>query len=266
MTTIRPCDLRGRVVHFFVIAKPHETTEIIALTAAATYNRNSAARETPNGRAVFSHRYASVNGCRLSMHNADANLTQLLRATANGDRSHLDALMAAIYQDLHRLARKHMKAERDDHTLQPTALVHEAYMRLINQHSTDWKDRIHFFAVASRIIRRILVDHAREHRAAKRGGDMQQIPIEEVNAVIGPPGIDLLTLDEALNELAEIDSQQAKIVELRYFSGLTVEEVAELLSIGKRSVDREWQCAKAWLFCRLSDSAAREPGDKLGRG
>lgn len=192
------------------------------------------------------------------MHNADANLTQLLRATASGDRSQLDALMSAIYQDLHRLARKHMKVERDDHTLQPTALVHEAYMRLINQHSTDWKDRVHFFAIASRIIRRILVDHARERGAAKRGGDVRRIPLDGINPVAEVAGVDLLALDEALHELGEIDSQQAKIVELRYFSGLTVEEVAELLGIGKRTVDREWQCAKAWLFCRLSDSASAD--------
>ena len=197
------------------------------------------------------------------MHNADANLTQLLRATASGDRSQLDALMSAIYQDLHRLARKHMKVERDDHTLQPTALVHEAYMRLINQHSTDWKDRVHFFAIASRIIRRILVDHARERGAAKRGGSVRRVPFEEINPVAAA-GVDLLALDEALHELGEIDSQQAKIVELRYFSGLTVEEVAELLGIGKRTVDREWQCAKAWLFCRLSDTNSGIIGESDG--
>ena len=244
--------------------------EFIALTLTAPYNRTSAAHQTPCRRSDVGHVHGGASERRpaafRSMHNADANLTQLLRATASGDRSHLDALMAAIYQDLHRLARKHMKVERDDHTLQPTALVHEAYMRLINQHSTDWKDRVHFFAIASRIIRRILVDHARERGAAKRGGTVRRVPFEEIDPMAAVAGVDLLALDEALHELGEIDAQQAKIVELRYFSGLTVEEVAELLGVGKRTVDREWQCAKAWLFCRLSDGIVEEPGESGGAG
>jgi RNA polymerase sigma factor (TIGR02999 family) len=194
------------------------------------------------------------------MDDAQLNLTQLLHATAKGDRRNLDALMGAIYQDLRRLAVSHLQDERGDHTLQPTALVHEAYLRLIDQRVTDWKDRIHFFAVASRIIRRILVDHARERLAQKRGGDQKRIPIEEAEQLAAVPGIDIMSLDEALTELGQIDATQAQIVELRYFSGLTIEEVADVLSIGKRSVDREWQCAKAWLYCRLTD-ASIEAGD-----
>lgn len=183
----------------------------------------------------------------------DPNLTSLLRAVATGDRQDADALMNAIYGDLKRLAASHLRAERQDHTLQPTALVHEAYIKLIDQRSTDWKDRIHFFSIASRIIRRILVDHAREKQALKRGGGQARVPLEQVEVFVGQPGVDPVALDEALNELAAIDARQAQIVELRFFGGLTVEEVAAALSMGARSVDREWRCARAWLYCRLAD-------------
>lgn len=188
-----------------------------------------------------------------AMTTADANVTQLLRAASSGDRRDLDALMHAIYADLRRLAAGHMKAERGDHTLQPTALANEAYLRLIDQRSVDWKDRLQFFAVASLVIRRILVDHARERRAAKRGGGARRVPLDDGAALVGMPDADAMDLDQALKELAEIDPQQARVVELRYFAGLTIEEIAEVLGIGKRSVDREWQVAKAWLFRRLSD-------------
>ncbi|MCA9290184.1 MAG: sigma-70 family RNA polymerase sigma factor [Phycisphaerales bacterium] len=190
---------------------------------------------------------------RVSM--SDANVTQLLRATASGDRRQLDALMHAIYQDLHRLAASHLQRERSDHTLQPTALVHEAYLKLIDQRTTNWNDRVHFFAVASQIIRRILVDHARERLAAKRGRGRRRVSLDEAGAAAAAaePEVDILSLDDALRQLAAIDETQARIVELRYFSGLTIEEVAEHLGIGRRSVDRDWRCAKAWLFCRLAD-------------
>lgn len=185
------------------------------------------------------------------MHQVPADITLLLHAAASGERESLDALMAAIYQDMRRLAAHHMSGERKDHTLQPTAIVHEAYVRLIDQRSTDWKDRLHFFAVASRIIRRILIDHARATEAGKRGGDRTRISLADQD-VAGPQrDIDLVALDEALTELAEIDPQQSRIVELRYFGGCTVEEVAEVLQIGKRTVDRDWRAAKAWLFVRL---------------
>lgn len=189
----------------------------------------------------------------------DANITRLLRAAASGERRDLDALMAAIYDDLRRLAVGHMRAERDDHTLQPTALAHEAYLKLVDQRTTDWKDRIHFFSVASRIIRRILVDHAREHLAAKRGGRRDRVSLDQADVAPADADIDVVALDEALTELAEIDPRQAKVVELRFFAGLTLEEIAELLTIGRRSVDRDWQAAKAWLFCRLSESSAEVP-------
>lgn len=189
------------------------------------------------------------------------NVTQLLRAAASGERRDVDALMAAIYDDLRRLAVSQMKAERKDHTLQPTALVHEAYLKLIDQRNTDWKDRIHFFSVASRIIRRLLVDHARERLALKRGAGVARVPIEILEPAAPLADHDLVSLDEALSELAEIDQTQAQIVEMRYFGGLTIDEIAEALAIGKRSVDRHWQVAKAWLCFRLQ-SARAEPGDE----
>lgn len=198
-----------------------------------------------------------------------ADITLLLHAAASGDRRDLDALMAAIYHDMRRLAASHMNGERRDHTLSPTALVHEAYVKFIDQRNTDWKNRLHFFAVAARIIRRILIDHAREKHALKRGGTgsaqatagLTLISLHERD-VPGPArDVDLLALDEALLELASLDEQQARIVELRYFGGCTVEEVAQLLNIGKRTVDREWQAARAWLFDRLSEDEHDHVGD-----
>ena len=184
------------------------------------------------------------------------DFTRLLKRASGGDRRDVDALLAAIYDDVRRLAVGQLKGERRDHTLQPTALVHEAYLKLIEQRSTDWKDRAHFFAVASRIIRRILVDHAREKNALKRGGSGgggQRVSLEGVDAAAPQADVDLVALDDALQELAELSERQARIVELRYFGGLTVPEVAAALGLGARTVDREWQAARAWLFCRLSE-------------
>lgn len=189
------------------------------------------------------------------MSDSHADITLLLHAAATGERQHVDGLMMAIYDDMRRLAGSHMRGERSDHTLQPTALVHEAYVKLVDQRRTDWKDRLHFFAVASRIIRRILIDHARARETDKRGGGRTRLRVEDHDPAAPARDLDLLALDEAMQELAEIDEQQARIVELRYFGGCTVDEVAELLKIGKRTVDRDWQAAKAWLFVRLEGSA-----------
>lgn len=197
---------------------------------------------------------------RQPMDQSAANVTQLLRAAASGQRRDVDALMSAIYDDLRRLAFGQLRGERCEHTLQPTALVHEAYLKLIDQRSTEWKDRGHFFSVASRVIRRILVDHARERRAQKRGGDIARRAIETADIAASENGTDLIALDEALNELQVIDPLQAKIVEMRYFGGLTIEEIAETLDLGKRSVDRHWQAARAWLCFRLND-LGQEPRD-----
>jgi len=196
------------------------------------------------------------------MDDAPANVTQLLRAAASGERRDLDALMAAIYDDLRRLAVSHMRSEREGATLQPTAVVHEAYLKLIDQRETDWKDRTHFFAVASRIIRRLLVDHARAREATKRGGGARRIPMEDVDLLAAMPDTELVALDEALTELASISDRQARIVELRFFGGLTVDEIAEALGIGKRSVDRDWQIARAWLYCRLTSDGMEHADDR----
>ncbi len=191
-----------------------------------------------------------------AMPDTPADITLLLHAAASGDRRDLDALMAAIYQDMRRLAVGHMSGERRDHTLSPTALVHEAYVKFVDQRNTDWKNRLHFFSVAARIIRRILIDHAREKHAIKRGGgaaSVTLISIAEHSAIAPARDVDLLALDEAMLELATLDEQQARIVELRYFGGCTIQEIAELLSIGQRTVDREWKAARAWLFDRLRE-------------
>lgn len=196
------------------------------------------------------------------MGDATANLTRLLRDAASGKRGDLDALMAAIYDDLRRLAERHMRGERDDHTLQATAVVHEAYLKLIDQRATDWSDRVHFFAVASRVIRRILVDHARERGAQKRGGSGTRVRIGDEDFAAPATDVDLLTLDAALVELADLDEQQARIVELRFFGGCSIDEAAELLGVGRRTVDRDWAAAKAWLLCRLdadADDASGSP-------
>lgn len=185
------------------------------------------------------------------MSEATAQVTQLLRAASSGQRRDVDALMNAIYDDLRRLAASQLGSERKDHTLQPTALVHEAYLKLIDQRNTDWSDRVHFFAVASRVIRRILVDHARDRAAQKRGGGRERVALDDFDGTAATGAIDLVALDAALTELAELDPTQAKIVEMRYFGGLTIDEIADSLAIGKRSVDRHWATAKAWLLFRL---------------
>ncbi len=190
-----------------------------------------------------------------NMSETSANITALLRAAASGGRDNLDALMAAIYDDLHRLAAAHLRGERPDHTLQPTALVHEAYLKLIDQRSTDWRDRAHFFAIAARVIRRILVDHARQKESAKRGAKRERLPLDQVEPASPETNVDLVALDEALEALNELDPRQSKIVELRFFGGMTLDEIAEALSIGRRSVDREWSAAKAWLLFRMSESS-----------
>lgn len=187
------------------------------------------------------------------MNNAPGDLTVLLRAASSGDPRDAERLMSAIYDDLKRLAASQLRNERAGHTLHPTALVHEAYLRLVNQRTAEWNDRLHFFSIASRIIRRILIDHARERHALKRGGGQQRVRIEDHEIAAPDRELDLVALNEALDELAEIDERQARIVELRFFGGLTVPEVAEAMSIGARSVDRDWQVARAWLFHRLSE-------------
>jgi len=180
-------------------------------------------------------------------------VTQLLVDWSNGDESALDKLMPVVYDELRRLASNYLRRERAGHTLQPTALVNEAYLRLVDQRQARWQNRAQFFGVAAQLMRRILVDHARVRQAQKRGGsDQQQLSLSHADQVAQKPDVDLLALHEALNQLAEIDEQQARIVELRFFGGLTIEETAEVIGISHATVERDWTMARAWLRRELS--------------
>ena len=180
-------------------------------------------------------------------------ITQLLIAWGDGEREALEQLMPLVYEDLRRLAAGYMHRETPGHSLQPTALVHEAYVRLIDQRRVHWRNRAHFFGVAASMMRRILVDHARARRADKRGGEVERVALvgDEV-AAVEQNGLDVLALHESLERLAAFDPQQERIVELRYFGGLTIEEAAEVLGISQATVVREWTIAKAWLRADLS--------------
>ncbi len=180
------------------------------------------------------------------------DLSSLLRAWSGGDHSALDKLMPLVYDELHRLARRYMSRERaGDNTLQTTALVNEAYLRLINAHKVEWKDRVHFFAIAAKLMRRILVDFARARGYQKRGGDVSKVTLDEALAVSLEPDQDLVRLNEALDALAEFDARKARVVELRYFGGLTVEETAEVMKVAPITVIRDWNMAKLWLLREL---------------
>ncbi|MBI2836843.1 MAG: sigma-70 family RNA polymerase sigma factor [Acidobacteria bacterium] len=176
-----------------------------------------------------------------------ADLTGMLLSWTRGDRAALDALMPVVYDELRRIASRYLSRERSDHTLQPTALVHEAYLRLVDEKRVQWQNRAHFLGVASLLMRRILVDHARTHRAGKRGGGVRPVRIDEALAVSGGQDVDILVLDDALTRLAAVDPEQGRLVERRFFGGLSIVETAEVLSISPASVKREWNLAKAWL-------------------
>lgn len=184
-----------------------------------------------------------------------ADITRLLLAWSNGRREALDDLMPIVYADLRRVAAGYMRRETPGHALQPTALVHEAYVRLIDQRQVKWRNRAHFFGVAAGMMRRILVDNARRRRADKRGGGWERVTLAGDEAAADThKEIDVLALHEALERLAAFDPQQARIVELRYFGGLTIEETAEVVGISPATVVREWTIAKAWLRADLSRS------------
>jgi len=182
-------------------------------------------------------------------------ITQLLAEWSDGNQSALDELYPLVYDELHRLARRYMSRERKGHTLQTTALINEAYVRLVDQKNVHWANRSHFFAISAQIMRSILIDHARRHGYAKRGGGAQQVSLEEA-AIITNRGADLLRLDEALKTLAEIDARRSQVVELRYFGGLNNEEIAGVLSVSENTVTRDWNMARAWLYQQLSESGA----------
>lgn len=188
-----------------------------------------------------------------------ADVTQLLRAWGGGDRAALDQLVPLVYAELHQMAQRFLRRERADHSLQTTALVNEAYLRLVNVRNVDWQDRAHFFAISARLIRQILVDRARRRGYRKRGGGFHRVDLEE--SAIVDPGLDeeLMALDEALQELAEFDERKSRVVELRYFGGLRLEEVAAVLHVSADTVRRDWRLAKSWLRKRLSERSADGP-------
>ena len=179
-------------------------------------------------------------------------ITQLLAEWREGDQSALDELYPLVYDELHRLARRYMSRERTGHTLQTTALINEAYVRLVDQKNVQWANRAHFFAISAQIMRRILIDHARRHAYAKRGGGLRPVSIDEAADVTPGVGSDLLRLDEALKSLAEMDPRRSQVVELRYFGGLTEEEIVAALDISPRTVRRDWDLARAWLSRELN--------------
>jgi RNA polymerase sigma factor (TIGR02999 family) len=181
-------------------------------------------------------------------------VTLMLIRWSNGERDALDQLIPIVYGELRRLASRTLRRERRDHTLQPTALVHEAYLRLIDQRSVNWQNRSHFFAIASQAMRRIVVDHARRHNAVKRGGDNLKVELEAAMLLPGAKDVDVVRLDDALTALAAFDPQQGRIVELRFFGGLSIEQTAEVIGISPATVKRDWSMAKAWLHRELESA------------
>ncbi len=180
----------------------------------------------------------------------------MLAAASEGDASAADRLLPLVYDELRAQANRYLQKERPDHTLQATALVHEAYMRLIDQTRVEWKGRVHFFAVAAVMMRRVLVNHAKAKHAAKRGDHRLRLSLDEPIAATAERDIDLVALDEALDRLAVLDPDQARLVELRFFAGLPAKEAAEVMGISERTLHREWTVAKAWLHAELSKGGA----------
>jgi len=180
-------------------------------------------------------------------------ITHLLKKWSEGNQEVLDKLMPLVYDELRRQASRYLRRERANHTLQTTALIHEAYLKLIDQNQVEWQNRTHFFAIAAQAMRRILVDYARERNRDKRGGAAENLPLEEAAFVVSPEkGVDLVALDEALTRLAKFDERQARVVELRYFSGLSIDETAEILGVSNVTVRRDWNMAKAWLHQQIT--------------
>jgi RNA polymerase sigma factor (TIGR02999 family) len=187
---------------------------------------------------------------------APRSVTALLGEWSRGNKSALNQLMPLVYAELRRVAARQLRGERASHTLQPTALVHEVYLRLVDQRQVDWKDRAHFFGVTARIMRRVLVDYARRRNAEKRGQGAPCVSIDSARAVAAPDEIPILALDHALDRLKEVDSDLARIVELRAFGGLTIEEAAHVLEVSPSTAKRDWRTAKAWLTRELGGARA----------
>lgn len=182
------------------------------------------------------------------------NITDLLVSYGRGDKESLDKLMPVVYDELRRQAARYLRREQPGHTLQTTALIHEAYVRLVDQRNVQWQNRAHFFGIAAQMMRRILVDHARTKKRAKRGGSDIKVSLDDATVAVKGQNLDVVAIDEALSRLAKIDEQQSRVVELRFFSGLTVEETAEVMGISPATVKRDWSMAKAWLHRELSGS------------
>jgi len=185
------------------------------------------------------------------MRAASQTITELLVQWSEGDQAALDRLTPLVYDELRQMARTYLRGERPDHTLQATALVHEAYLRLIDQREVRWQNRAHFFGIASQMMRRVLVNHALARAAGKRGGGAQKIQLEEAEGLAVSPEVEILALDEAMKQLEKLDPLQNRVVELRYFGGLTVEEAAEVLNLSAATVKREWSTARLWLRRQL---------------
>jgi RNA polymerase sigma factor (TIGR02999 family) len=181
-----------------------------------------------------------------------SEVTQLLLSWSNGDKEALDRLLPLVYAELRRLARRYMRREKPDHTLQTSALINEAYIRLVDQRHVQWQNRAHFFAVAAQVMRHILIDHARRHAYAKRGAGARQVPLEEAASLTDLRASELVALDDALDTLAALDARKSQIIELRFFGGLSIEETAEVLHVSPVTVTREWRAAKAWLHLEMS--------------
>ena len=189
-------------------------------------------------------------------------VTALLKAWGSGDRQALDRLMPQVYTELRRMSRRFMKEERPGHNLQATALVHEVYLKLVDLDSVAWKDRAHFYAVCAQMMRRILVDAARARQAAKRGGPLPPVELNDVREAGALTDRELVALDDAMNTLARMDSRKVRVIELRYFGGLSVEETAEVEKISPQSVMRDWKLAKAWLQREMAGKGQTDPGMK----
>jgi RNA polymerase sigma factor (TIGR02999 family) len=198
------------------------------------------------------------------MESPSPDVTVLLLELTRGNQEAASKLMPLVYNELRRLARGYMRRERPDHTLQATALVHEAYLKLVKQHSVDWQGRSHFFGIAAQSMRRILIDHARGHLREKRGGAQEVLPLDEALVFSPRQSAELVRLDEALERLAKLDPRQSKIVELRFFGGLSVEETAGFLGISPKTVKRDWSMAKAWLRSELRQEDGHLTGE-LGK-
>jgi RNA polymerase sigma factor (TIGR02999 family) len=185
-------------------------------------------------------------------HEASSKVTKLLREWREGDRNALDVLLPLVYKELHRLAHFQLRNERTGHTLQSTALVHEAYVRLVGMNAPQWESRTHFFAIAAQLMRQILVDYARRHRADKRGGGVCKLSLQEAEVTPRQRDVDVIALDDALQALARIDERQSRVVELRFFAGLSLGEISEALEVGPATVQRDWTAARAWLHREMS--------------